>query len=70
MTSTQAKLILLRRAFGSSTDAGCARLWANIMTSDQKLEQQMRDRDIENNPNCLCADEILRWRAMHTKESQ
>ena len=68
MTHTAALLTLLRRAYGSSTDPGCARLWANIMTGDQKVAQQVRDRDIENNPNCLCADEIRRWRAWRRQQ--
>jgi hypothetical protein len=38
------------------------------MTGDQKVAQQVRDRDIENNPNCLCADEIRRWRAWRRQQ--
>jgi len=42
----------------------------NIMTSELKRAQQMRDRDIENDQNCLCAAEILRWRAWRRQQAK
>jgi hypothetical protein len=70
MTHTEAMQSTLRRAYGSMTEPACARLHVNIMTSELKRAQQMRDRDIENDQNCLCAAEILRWRAWRRQQAK